>query len=32
MMDPRPEQAADWFRNLTGVDYPQPGRWWACVR
>jgi hypothetical protein len=24
MMDPRPEQAADWFRNLTGVEFPQP--------
>jgi hypothetical protein len=24
MLDPRPEQAADWFRDLTGVEYPQP--------
>jgi hypothetical protein len=23
MMDPRPDQAADWFRNLTGVEFPQ---------
>lgn len=24
MHDNRPEQAADWFKTLTGLDYPQP--------